>query len=79
MGSVPLTWQELRAWCELTEARLSPGDLEDVRELSAVFVSAAAEYSGKTEPAPYGTKPKAAEDVQAQIHKAFAVLMDRKK
>lgn len=78
MGSVPLSWQELLAWAGATETQMTPGDLENVRELSAVFVNAAAEYRGETAPAPFGAEPKSAEDINAQIHKAFAALMERK-
>lgn len=78
MGSVPLTWHEIRAWAEITETRLSPGDMEALRELSEVFVAAAAEFTGKVAPAPYGAAPRAAEDVQARIHRAMGMLMKRK-
>lgn len=78
MGSIPLSWQELRAWADMTEARMSPGDMEALRDLSSVFVAAAAEFTGKVVPAPYGFAAKAPEDVQAQIHRAMGMLMERK-
>lgn len=54
MGDAPLSWQAIKAWLELTEAWLSPGDLEALRELSAEFVAACGEYREKLVPAPYG-------------------------
>lgn len=53
MGDVPLSWQGIAAWARLTETHLSPGDLEDLREMSAEYVAGCHEYRGKKVPAPY--------------------------
>ncbi|MDK3016552.1 hypothetical protein [Pseudodonghicola flavimaris] len=54
MGEVPLSWREIRAWAEMTEVCLSPGDLEDLQRLSEEFVAACGEFREKAVPAPFG-------------------------
>lgn len=54
MGEGPLSWQEIDAWANRTEAHLSPGDLEDLKRLSDEFFTACGEYREKAVPSPYG-------------------------
>lgn len=62
MADAPLSWVAIRAWSELTETPLSPGDYEALRDLSGEWVQACEEYRHHLVPPPWGhvrTKPEA--------------------
>lgn len=53
MGAVPLSWQEIESWLDVTELRLTVWEKLTIREMSDAYVAALHQSTGKHDPAPY--------------------------
>jgi hypothetical protein len=78
-GGEPLTFQEIRAWVDLTGHSLSPWEAETLRTLSAAYASEHFQASDPDRPAPYRSTPFQAikpsrDDVGARLTAAFDLL-----
>ncbi len=53
MGSSPLSWQEINAWCDRTLIDLCPWEARLIRALSVAYVAEKAKSESETHPAPW--------------------------
>lgn len=53
MGTVPLTWTEIRNWKECTDTELNTWELITLKTLSDAYTGEYNQASNKTRPAPY--------------------------
>ena len=53
MGMVPIDWQDIAAWSQMTAWQISPGDAEDLHTMSREYVAALNRHDEHPDPAPY--------------------------
>lgn len=53
MGMVPIDWQDIAAWAQVTAWPIEPQDAEDMHAMSQAYVSALNRHDEKPDPAPY--------------------------
>lgn len=61
MGPVPLTWQEIAAWQQLTGVALSSWEARTIRHLSIAYLGETAKAESETCPPPWKPRVTAAE------------------
>lgn len=53
MGTIPLSWTEIRNWKECTDTELTTWELITIKTLSDAYTGEYNQASAKTRPAPY--------------------------
>jgi hypothetical protein len=53
MGMVPLSWREIRAWCENTRVVLAPWELRLIRRMSAEYLAEGRRAESENAPPPW--------------------------
>lgn len=74
LSSEHLSWQELKAWVDLSGIELEYEEVELIRELSNVFAKGLSDYSAVNIPMPYmteETKIKAQKSINANMKAIF--------
>ena len=52
-GVIPLTWQDIQAWMNVTNTQIDVDDVLTMRHLSQIYVSSYYEGENQNTPAPY--------------------------
>ncbi|WP_283177861.1 hypothetical protein [Gemmobacter sp. 24YEA27] len=76
VGPVSLSWQTISAWADLAGYQLSPGDLEDLRAMSAEFAAGVTDYREVVVPPPYGERRQSQDQMVALIGLGIGALTE---
>lgn len=79
MSAAPLSWQEIEAWCRVTEYETSVWERMLVKELSHAYVNELHAATEKNRPDPYIYVPEGEVDREAVDKKARSIFKNLKR